>query len=83
MHDLPENLGEALAGEKAHTSAFKVRPKKKHPQNPKTEVGTKKPTQTTAGELDYFLRIVPSMVTPPPPGSMRQKQLFWYFRPGR
>jgi hypothetical protein len=23
--DLPENLGEALAGEKAHTSAFKIR----------------------------------------------------------
>eukprot|EP00802_Teleaulax_amphioxeia_P006625 Tamp_06629.p1 GENE.Tamp_06629~~Tamp_06629.p1 ORF type:complete len:677 (+),score=209.81 Tamp_06629:26-2032(+) len=27
IHDLPENLGEALAGEKAHTSAFKARVK--------------------------------------------------------
>jgi hypothetical protein len=26
--DLPENLGEALAGEKAHTSAFKIRMRK-------------------------------------------------------
>jgi len=27
IHDLPENLGEALAGEKAHTSAFQARMK--------------------------------------------------------
>ncbi len=27
IHDLPENLGEALAGEKAHTSAYEARMK--------------------------------------------------------
>lgn len=27
IHDLPENLGEALAGEKAHTSAYDARMK--------------------------------------------------------